>query len=120
MVVVFLSRNNLWPFFTQKIPDTETEEEDYHYSDNEMPEEEHEVETPCDHGNPSSHYVWSSCGMESDDCGESEHGDNDWSTKENTATDSHTEDEIDDNTSNHVKWVKQNSPYILIITITYF
>ena len=58
MVVVFLSRNNLWPFFTQKIPDTETEEEDYHYSDNEMPEEEHEVETPCDHDNPSSHYVW--------------------------------------------------------------
>ena len=62
-----------------------------------MPEEEHEVETPCDHDNPSSHYVWSSCGMESDDCGESEHGDNDWSTKESTATDSHTEDEIDDN-----------------------
>jgi len=71
-----------------------------------MPEEEHEVETPCDHDNPSSHYVWSSCGMESDDCGESEHGDNDWSTKESTATDSHTEDEIDDNTSNHVKQMK--------------
>ena len=51
----------------------------------------------------NSHYVWSSCGMESDDCGESEHEDNDRSTKESTATDSHTEDEIDDNTSNHVK-----------------
>ncbi|KAK2552479.1 hypothetical protein P5673_026573 [Acropora cervicornis] len=50
----------------------------------------------------NSHYVWSSCGMESDDCGESEHEDNDRSTKESTATDSHTEDEIDDNTSNHV------------------
>ena len=53
-----------------------------------MPEEEHEVETPCDQQNPSSHHVWSSCGMESDDCAESEHGDNDWSMKKRTATDS--------------------------------
>ena len=53
-----------------------------------MPEEEHEVETPCDQQNPSSHHVWSSCGMKSDDCGESEHGDNDWSMKKRTATDS--------------------------------